>query len=107
MLDTQCRVVVSYQSRQVIKLKQGDTVTVIAKPSKPCLSVVSVGAQGPVGTVAEEVLSKVEQAEQSANEAKSEASAAHDESQQTQLDMDQMLTDMTNRFNYHAGVISA
>jgi hypothetical protein len=49
----------------------------------------------------------VEQAEQSANEAKSEASAAQSASEQTQLDMDQMLTDMTNRFNYHAGVISA
>lgn len=83
------------------------TVVVQYREKQPAgLQVVTVGRQGPVGTVAEEILSRVEVAEAAAQVATQTASLALQGSADNRQSLDDVITEMTNRFNYHAGVIS-
>ena len=85
--------------RQVVKLTQGNQTTIIERQGPPKLSVVKVGVQGPVGTVAEEVLNRAEAAEEAANEAKSLATENSDA-------LNLMLDEMTEAFAFQTGIIN-
>ncbi|WP_158161243.1 hypothetical protein [Grimontia hollisae] len=67
------------------------------QPTK--LQVVTMGAQGPVGTVGEPVLSRFEALDSATSEALSHSA-------ENEQNLCQLISDMTNHFNYHAGVIS-
>ncbi len=107
MIDGQTTVTVAQRQVHVVTLNQGQRTTTIEVEAKPVFSVIAGGLQGPVGTVAEEVLSAVARAEAVAAEAKGTAEDAQSLSEQNQSDLDDVVTQMTNRFNYHAGAISA
>ncbi|UIP28895.1 hypothetical protein [Photobacterium sp. TLY01] len=84
------------------------TMVVQYREKQPAgLQVVTVGAQGPVGTVAEEILSRVEVVEAAAQTATQTAATALQGYADNRQSLDDVITKMTNRFNYHAGVISA
>lgn len=100
MIDSTNRVTLVKVVRQVVRLKQGSRQTIIEKPTNPRITVVRAGIQGPVGTVAEEVLNRAEAAEQAANKALATAD-------QATTDLEKLITDMNDAFVYHAGVISA
>ncbi|HAS3046048.1 TPA: hypothetical protein I6Y62_004328 [Vibrio parahaemolyticus] len=99
MIDGQGRVTVERVVRQVVRLKQGQQVAVIERPGPIRFSVVRGGIQGPVGTVAEEVLNRAEAAERTANEAKKLAQDNHNA-------VDLMLDEMTAAFEFQTGIIN-
>ncbi|HFQ5182613.1 TPA: hypothetical protein ACGUW2_004642 [Vibrio vulnificus] len=99
MIDGQGRVTVEKVVRQVVRLKQGKQVAVIERPGHVRFSVVRGGIQGPVGTVAEEVLNRAEAAERTANEAKKLAQDNHNA-------VDLMLDEMTAAFEFQTGIIN-
>ena len=99
MIDGQGRVTVEKVVRQVVRLKQGQQVAVIERPGHVRFSVVRGGIQGPVGTVAEEVLNRAEAAERTANEAKKLAQDNHNA-------VDLMLDEMTAAFEFQTGIIN-
>lgn len=68
--------------------------------SKPQFNVISAGLQGPVGTVAEDVLAKAASAELAAMNASTV-------SDQVSTDLELLVTDLNNAFVYHTGAISA
>ncbi|EFY7055483.1 hypothetical protein H4G63_004526 [Salmonella enterica] len=100
MISSVTTVVVERVQRQLVRLTQGDRETVIEVNPRPRFAVISGGLQGPVGTVAEHVLEQAANAERAAKQADTVATA-------TALDLDVLVSDMKNAFNYHAGAISA
>ncbi|HCE2656914.1 hypothetical protein [Vibrio parahaemolyticus] len=100
MIDGTNRVTQVKVVRQVVRIKQGNRQSIIERQGPPRLTVVRTGVQGPVGTVADEVLSRAEAAEQAANNALTVAN-------QATADLDKLITDMNDAFVYHTGVISA
>ncbi|HCG9453632.1 TPA: hypothetical protein NJ656_004472 [Vibrio parahaemolyticus] len=100
MIDGTNRVTQVKVVRQVVRIKQGNQQSIIERQGPPRLTVVRTGVQGPVGTVADEVLSRAEAAEQAANNALTVAN-------QATADLDKLITDMNDAFVYHTGVISA
>ncbi|EKI0737944.1 hypothetical protein PB787_004606 [Vibrio parahaemolyticus] len=100
MIDGTNRVTQVKVVRQVVRIKQGNRQSIVERQGPPRLTVVRTGIQGPVGTVADEVLSRAEAAEQAANNALTVAN-------QATADLDKLITDMNDAFVYHTGVISA
>ncbi|MBE3958887.1 hypothetical protein HJ141_22410 [Vibrio parahaemolyticus] len=100
MIDGTNRVTQVNVVRQVVRIKQGNRQSIVERQGPPRLTVVRTGVQGPVGTVADEVLSRAEAAEQAANNALTVAN-------QATADLDKLITDMNDAFVYHTGVISA
>ncbi|MFL0830063.1 hypothetical protein [Vibrio parahaemolyticus] len=100
MIDGTNRVTQVKVVRQVVRIKQGNRQSIVERQGPPRLTVVRTGVQGPVGTVADEVLSRAEAAEQAANNALTVAN-------QATADLDKLITDMNDAFVYHTGVISA
>jgi hypothetical protein len=100
MIDGTNRVTQVKVVRQVVRIKQGNRQSTVERQGPPRLTVVRTGVQGPVGTVADEVLSRAEAAEQAANNALTVAN-------QATADLDKLITDMNDAFVYHTGVISA
>ncbi|MBM5036721.1 hypothetical protein HYO05_21930 [Vibrio parahaemolyticus] len=100
MIDGTNRVTQVKVVRQVVRIKQGNRQSIIERQGPLRLTVVRTGVQGPVGTVADEVLSRAEAAEQAANNALTVAN-------QATADLDKLITDMNDAFVYHTGVISA
>ncbi|KFA98778.1 hypothetical protein [Vibrio sp. ER1A] len=100
------KLTLSYDTKQVVTVTQGSKVSVLHL-SRPTLSVVSIGAQGPVGTVAEEVLNRVEQMEHQTAQAVEQAQEAKTQSDTNSAALADSLSQMTNRFNFYAGAISA
>ncbi|MBO0165093.1 hypothetical protein J0692_22855 [Vibrio alginolyticus] len=100
MIDGTNRVTQVKLVRQVVRIKQGNRQSIVERQGPPRLTVVRTGVQGPVGTVADEVLSRAEAAEQAANNALTVAN-------QATADLDKLITDMNDAFVYHTGVISA
>lgn len=85
---------------RIVTLKQGASVVEIRQAVAPRLSVVSLGVQGPVGVLAENVLQRTLQAELNANRALELAQGAD-------ATVAALMDDLQGAFTYHAGVISA
>ena len=85
---------------RIVTLKQGASVVEIRQVIAPRLSVISLGVQGPVGVLAENVLQRTLQAEQNANKALALAQVAD-------TTLASLLEDLQGAFTYHAGAISA
>lgn len=85
---------------RIVTLKQGASVVEIRQAVAPRLSVVSLGVQGPVGVLAENVLQRTLQAELNANRALELAQGAD-------AAVAALMDDLQGAFTYHAGVISA
>lgn len=85
---------------QVARLTQGERIAAVSIQPEPHFFVIAMGVQGPVGTVAENVLARAAAAEQAALQATDLAA----ESAQVLTELIQLLTDA---FDYHAGAISA
>ena len=85
---------------RIVTLKQGASVVEVRQAVAPRLSVVSLGVQGPVGVLAENVLQRTLQAELN-------ASRALELAQGTDAAVAALMDDLQGAFTYHAGVISA
>lgn len=85
---------------RIVTLKQGSSVVEIRQVIAPRLSVISLGIQGPVGVLAENVLQRTMMAEKSASQALALA-------QSTDAVVASLLEDLQDAFAYHAGAISA
>ncbi len=90
---------VTLKTDRIITVRLPDSINTVTSRHQ-AVSVVTLGSQGPVGSVAEEVLSKAAQAS-------TDAVLALETSQKNQAFLDDVVTGMTNRFNYHARAISA
>lgn len=85
---------------RIVTLKQDAGVVEIRQAIAPRLNVISLGVQGPVGVLAENVLQRTQQAEQNAMQALELATGAS-------ATLAGLLEDLQGAFIYHAGVISA
>lgn len=94
------RVVVTVPVERIVTVRLGDTVVEVRQPAAPRLQVLTFGYQGPVGTVAENVLARAAAAETTANEAMALA-------EDTATDLASLTTQLRDAFTYHTGVISA
>lgn len=100
MISNQAVVTLTRVELHVARITQGRHVAVVALPSRPRFGVVSAGLQGPVGTVAENVLEKAEQAELAAQSAEGLAA-------QTASDLSDVIDRLNGVFAYHAAAITA
>jgi len=100
MTDARNQVTVTVPIERIVTVSQGGRVVEVRQAVSPSVHVVSVGLQGPVGTVAEDVLTRAAAAEQAADAAQAEAT-------QTSDDLASVVTRLNNAFAYHAGAISA
>lgn len=86
--------------RQVVMVNTGSAMVEMNVPNKMALSIVTLGKQGPVGAVAEDVLNMAKAAETMAKAAnKTAQGVAHEQ----QL----MVTGMTTTLDHYIGAISA
>lgn len=97
---SQTRVVVSHGVERVVSVNHSGQVVEVRQQLDPRLNVISVGVQGPVGALADDVLQRTKLAEINAYQALALAS-------DTSAVMGALLDDLQGSFNYHAGVISA
>ncbi|WP_182027495.1 hypothetical protein [Vibrio rotiferianus] len=84
--------------RHVVSMRAGRSMVELRTPSRTRLNVVSLGKQGPVGTVAEEVLKIATEAQTAANEAKAQSS-------QVAQEQTLMVDGMTMTIDHYIGVI--
>ncbi|MDW1763138.1 hypothetical protein R7040_18200 [Vibrio sp. 1069] len=84
--------------RHVVSMRAGRSMVELRTPSRTRLNVVSLGKQGPVGTVAEEVLKIATEAQTVANEAKAQSS-------QVAQEQTLMVDGMTMTIDHYIGVI--
>lgn len=100
MTDAQGRIVVTAPVQRIVTVTQGDQVVEVRQALSPHIQVISMGVQGPVGTVAERVLDRAAAAEAAADEAMALA-------EDTATDLASLTTQLRDAFTYHTGVISA
>lgn len=100
MINSETTVVLEKVNRQVVRLTQGSRKTVIEQTIAPRFQVLSVGLQGPVGTVAENVLSMAASAVAAAETAETVATQAND-------DLEQLVNGLSNAIAYQSGVFMA
>lgn len=100
MTDATGRIVVEAPVERIVTVVQGARVVEVRQAQPPSIHVITVGVQGPVGTVAEEVLSRAATAEVAAVEASALA-------EDTATDLASLTTKLRDAFTYHTGVISA
>ncbi|OEC32880.1 hypothetical protein SAMN05216600_12831 [Pseudomonas cuatrocienegasensis] len=96
----QTRVVVTHGVERIVTVRQGGQVVEVRQQLAPRLTVVSVGVQGPVGALAENVLQRTLQAE-------ADASAALALANDASAALGALLEELNGSFVYHAGAISA
>lgn len=94
------RIVMRHTVKHVIRMDTGANQVTIRQLSRPRINVVSVGVQGPVGTVAESVLTMAQEAKETANQASQKA----DEASQ---DQQSMVSGMTLTLDHYIGAIEA
>ncbi|TOP74092.1 hypothetical protein [Vibrio parahaemolyticus] len=92
------QITVKVVERQVVRMNIGQSQVSMQSPSRMKMSIVTMGRQGPVGTVAEDVLARAMAAEAAANEAKAQSSQVAD-------DQTTMVDGMTMAINHYIGVI--
>ncbi|MNJ41713.1 hypothetical protein D3C77_366480 [compost metagenome] len=85
---------------RIVTLKQGASVVEIRQAVTPRLSVISLGVQGPVGVLAENVLQRTLQAERN-------AVLALELAQGADAALAALIGGLQEAFTYHAGAISA
>lgn len=85
---------------QVARLAQGEREAAVKVQPSPHFFVIAVGVQGPVGTVAEDVLARAAAAEQAAETATTQAT-------ETSQTLTALMQQLKGAFDYHAGAISA
>ncbi|MDV2801622.1 hypothetical protein R0E53_29165 [Pseudomonas aeruginosa] len=100
MNAAQMKVVVTHGIERIVTVRQGGQVVEVRQQVSPRLTVVSVGVQGPVGALAENVLQRTLQAEADARQALTLATDAN-------ATLGALLEDLQGAFTYHAGAISA
>ncbi|WP_413285970.1 hypothetical protein [Vibrio sp. MA40-2] len=98
-MDNNHQVTVKVVEQQVVRMNIGQSQVTMQNPSKMKMSVITMGRQGPVGTVAEDVLARAMAAELAANEAKAQSS-------QIAEDQTSMVDGMTMALDHYIGVIS-
>lgn len=94
------RVIVTHGVERVVTVRQAGRVVEVRQQLAPRLTVVSVGVQGPVGALAENVLQRTLQAEADASAALALATDAN-------AALGALLDELQGSFVYHAGAISA
>lgn len=99
MINSSQRIVVTNTVDRIVTLSVGGAVVEVRESTKPNVQVVTVGVQGPVGTVAENVLAMAAQAEAAA--ARAEALAV-----QNDADLTQFVNSLSNAIAYQSGVFS-
>jgi len=92
------RITMKIVKRHVVSMRAGRSMVEIRSPSRTRLNVVSLGKQGPVGTVAEEVLKMAIEAKAAATEAKVQFS-------QVAEDQSSMVDGMTITIDHYIGVL--
>lgn len=100
MIRANAAIILEKTERQVVRIEQGERVAIVERESNPSFQSISVGLQGPVGTVAESVLTMAARAESLALEALALAN-------QTDADLDQFVQGFSGAIAYQSGVISA
>ena len=94
------QIIMRVSKTNVIRMNTGASSVIFRTANQIKMSVVSFGKQGPVGTVAESVLTL-------ANEAKAEASNALLIAQSVSSSQDDLVSGMTLSIDHHIGAISA
>lgn len=98
-MDNSHQVTIKVVEKQLVRMKIGQSLVTMQNPSKMMMSVITMGRQGPVGTVAEDVLARAMAAELAANEAKAQSA-------QVAADQTTIVDGMTMAFDHYIGVIS-
>lgn len=99
-MSGQERLTISRGIERIVTIKQGASVVELRQSIAPRVSVVSLGVQGPVGALAENVLQRTMRAELDARTALELATSADST-------VSALLDDLKGVFIYHAGAISA
>lgn len=107
MISSPTTVVLENTISRVALVSHDQRTAKVVIEAKPQFHVISAGLQGPVGTVAADVLARAAAAEQAAITAQQAASAASLDATNTNADLDTMITDLNNAFVFHTGAISA
>lgn len=94
------RVVIKHSVKHLVHLKMGSNRVTVRQASSPQVNVISIGAQGPVGSIAENVLAMAQEAKALASEAKEKADEA---SQGQQV----MVSNMAQTLDHFIGAIGA
>lgn len=94
------RITMLHTVKQVVRMETGGNQVTIRQSKRPSIHVVSIGVQGPVGTVAESVLTMAQEAVATANQA---SQVANDVSQEQQA----MVSGMALTLDFHIGAIAA
>ena len=94
------RITFRHTVKHLVRVDMGGNVVTIIQQSRPRINVVSVGVQGPVGTVAESVLTMAEEAKVAAEQAMKLAEATSQE----QADM---VSGMILALDHYIGAIGA
>lgn len=100
MTEAQGRIVVTSSVQRIVTVTQGGRVVEVRQALSPHIQVISMGVQGPVGTVAESVLNRAAIAEATAEDAKTLAEGAA-------TDLASLTRQLRDAFTYHTGVISS
>ena len=94
------RITIRDTVKQVVRMETGGNQITIRQSRRPRIHVVSIGIQGPVGTVAESVLTMAQEAVATANQAIKKADVVSQE-QQT------MVSGMALTLDFYIGAIAA
>lgn len=94
------RVVVTQPVTSIVRVTQGSRTAVVQLASQLAVSVVTIGTQGPVGTVAENVLLRALQAEHAANQAVAV-------SEDTLQGLTTLISEFKSSLDFHTGALSA
>jgi hypothetical protein len=99
-MNTTHRIVMRHTVRHVVRMSAGDNQVTILKSGNPRINVVTIGVQGPVGTVAQSVLTMAEQAQAAAKQAEQLANVVQAEQQQ-------MFSSMSLTLDHYIGALAA
>ncbi|MCS6257471.1 hypothetical protein [Shewanella baltica] len=94
------RITLRHTVQQVVRVDMGGNLVTLRHLSQPRFNVVTIGMQGPVGTVAESVLTMAQQAVQTAN-------SASDKASQVSQDQLVMVSGMSQTIDHYIGAIGA
>lgn len=100
MISGETTVIVERVRLHVARVSQGQHVATVIQRDTGQFAVISGGLQGPIGTVAENVLERAAAAEKV-------AAVAADKSDQTAEDVSALVSKLNGAFAYYAGVIEA
>ena len=94
------RIIMRHTVKQVVRMETGGNQVTIRQSRRPSIHVVSIGVQGPVGTVAESVLTMAQEAVATANQAIKKVDVVSQEQQA-------MVSDMAITLDFYIGAIAA